>query len=177
MNINGAVGAGQLNTLFSVKSEGAEPRKAEQYTTLVAETRSNGFNVELFGETRETFSAQSGLAHLLQNKEFDASSLQYNGRSILDLSPQEATDLVSEDGYYGVQNTADRLSGFVVNGGGTDLDKIRSGREGIIRGFKEAEQLWGGKLPEISYQTLETALAQIDARIQELGGAVIDVAV
>ncbi len=177
MKINGAAGAGQLKTLLPVKSEGSEARKSGQYSVSGAETRFNSFKLELFGETKERFSVQSGLAHLLQNKEFDVSSLEYDGRSILDLSPEAAADLVSEEGYYGVKNTAARLSGFVIGGGGADFDKIRSGREGIVRGFKEAEQLWGGELPEISYKTLELALGQIDARIQELGGSVINTAV
>ena len=177
MNINGAAGAGQLKTLYSVKSENRVPKKTEQDAASVMESRISSFNLELFGETKETFSAQNGLANLLKNKEFDASSLQYEGRSILDLSPEEAADLISEEGYYGVKNTAGRLSGFVIAGGGDDLEKMRAGREGIVRGFKEAEQLWGGELPQISYDTLELALQQIDARIQELGGSVISTSV
>lgn len=177
MNVNGAAGAGQLKTFFSVKSDTPIPEKTEQNTVSMTETRFNSFNLELFGETKESVSAQNGLANLLNNKEFDASTLQYEGRSILDLSPEEAADIVSEDGYYGVKNTAGRLSGFVIGGGGDDLDKVRAGREGIVRGFKEAEQLWGGELPQISYDTLELALQQIDTRIQELGGSVIDTAV
>lgn len=177
MKINGAAGAGQLKTLLPVKSEGSETGRSGQYAVSLEETRFNSFKLELFGKTKESFSAQSGLAHLLGNKNFDVSSLEYDGRSILDLSPEEAAGLVSEEGYYGVKNTAARLSGFVVNGGGDDLDRIRAGREGIVRGFREAEQLWGGELPGISYETLELALLQIDARIQELGGSVINTAV
>jgi hypothetical protein len=45
----------------------------------------------------------------------------------------------------------------------------------VQKGFQDAEQAWGGKLPEISYQTLNKALERIDARIQELGGALVDV--
>ncbi len=76
--------------------------------------------------------------------------------------------------YWGVEKTAERLANFVLNGGGDNLDRLRAGREGIIRGFKEAEQIWGGQLPEISYQTLDKALEAIDQRIHELNGSVID---
>ena len=53
---------------------------------------------------------------------------------------------------------------------------MQAGREGIIKGFNDAEKIWGGKLPEISHQTLAKALESIDTRIRELGGgAVVDV--
>ena len=64
---------------------------------------------------------------------------------------------------------------FVITGGGDDLKRLQAGREGIIKGFKEAEEIWGGNLPEISHQTLAKALELIDARVRELGGAVVDV--
>ena len=146
----------------------------EQSSAFAINSRFSEFKIELFDISSDNFSTQSGLAHLINNSDFDIASLQYNGRSILDLSPSEAADLVSEDGYYGVKNTAGRLSGFVINGAGDDLEKIKAGREGIARGFKEAEKLWGGQLPAISYETFDLALQQVDARIQELGGSLIN---
>lgn len=176
MDIKATGVSGQLKPLGPEKTAVAVPKESPSSVAVVGSAVS-GFRVELFDLSAPEFSSQSGLAHLTNNEDFDVSTLEYNGRSILDLSPEEATDLISEDGYYGVQKTADRLSGFVLNGGGDDLDRIRAGREGMIRGFKEAEQLWGGTLPEISYETLDLALRQVDARIQELGGSVINTAV
>jgi hypothetical protein len=109
--------------------------------------------------------------------ESDLSNLQYNGRSILDFSQEEATEMISDDGYFGIAYTAQRLADFVISGAGDNLDKLRAGREGMLKGFKEAEEIWGGTLPEISYKTIEAALAQIDERIKELGGQVVDTAV
>lgn len=83
---------------------------------------------------------------------------------------------IFEEGYWGTKQTSDRLANFVINGAGDNLEKMRMGREGIIRGFKEAEKLWGGKLPEISYTTLDKALAKIDERIHSYGQPVIDLA-
>jgi hypothetical protein len=174
MNINSSNAVSSVRVSFSDTSVASVDKKAENRFDFTAGSRFSEFNLELFGQTNDNLSTQSGLLHLLNNSEFDVSTLQYNGRSILDLSPEEAADLVSEEGFYGVKNTAERLSGFVINGAGDDLDKIRAGRAGIIRGFKEAEELWGEKLPEISYDTLELALQQIDARIQDLGGSVIN---
>lgn len=92
----------------------------------------------------------------------------------LPTNPVEAKLMVGEDGYWGVAKTSQRLAQFVLKGGGDNLEMLRAGREGILRGFKEAEKMWGGKLPEISHQTIEKALAAIDDRIQQLGGAIID---
>ncbi|MBU0967548.1 MAG: hydrogenase-4 component G [Proteobacteria bacterium] len=137
-------------------------------------TRFTHFRLEAQQESTKSIEAQTGLSHLINQTDFDISQLQYNDRSILDLSPEEATELVSENGYWGIDKTSQRLADFVLNGSGGDMDKLRAGREGILQGFKEAEKLWGGKLPEISYKTMAQALSSIDEKIKELGGAVVD---
>ncbi len=177
MYINSSSAINLTKVSFPDKSSASSVKKGEEGFGLLMSSHINEFKAELFGQTNDNMSTQSGLLHLINNSDFDVSTLQYNGRSILDLSPEEAADLVSEEGYYGVKNTAGRLSGFVINGAGDDLDKVKAGREGIAGGFKEAEKLWGGKLPEISYKTLNLALQQIDVRIQALGGSVINTAV
>ncbi len=109
---------------------------------------------------------------ILSSIDFEA--IGYTGKPIADMSPDEAKELVSEDGYFGVKQTSERLADFVLMGGGDDLERLKAGREGIIRGFKEAEEIWGEKLPDISYETLDKALAKIDEKISALGGSVLD---
>lgn len=107
----------------------------------------------------------------------DFEAIGYSGKPIADMSPEEAKTLVSEEGFFGVTQTSERLADFVLMGGGDDVERIKAGREGIIRGFNEAEQIWGEKLPDISYETLEKALAKIDEKIASLGGNVLDTTV
>lgn len=127
-------------------------------------------------ESKKTFILQPGVAERAAAQGVDLGQLEYNGKPLTEMSPEEAAGLVAEDGYFGVAKTSQRLADFVITGGGTDLKRLQAGREGIIKGYNEAEKMWGGKLPEISQQTLTKALELIDARIQELGGgAVIDV--
>jgi hypothetical protein len=102
--------------------------------------------------------------------------LGYEGKAILELTPDEATDLVAEGGFFSVENSAARASGFVIAGAGDDLSLLKAGREGIVKGFEEAEKAWGGKLPDIAYASQELALQQIDEKIQTLGGNALDVA-
>src|SRR3989339_659336 len=109
---------------------------------------------------------------ILSSIDFEA--IGYTGKPIADMSPDEAKELVSEEGYFGVTKTSERLADFVLSGGGDDLERLKAGREGIVRGFNEAEEMWGGKLPDISYETLEKALAKIDEKINSLGGAILN---
>ena len=92
----------------------------------------------------------------------------YKGKPIMDLSPQEATDLVGENGFFGITQTSDRVSNFVFSFAGDDLEKLQKGRDGIVKGFEEANKMFGGNLPEISYKTQERTLALIDAKIESL---------
>ncbi|MFW2580292.1 hydrogenase-4 component G [Aliarcobacter butzleri] len=98
------------------------------------------------------------------------SDLGYQGKPILQLSQDEATQLVSEDGFFGETQTSDRVAGFVLSFSGDNLDILQKGREGIVKGFEEAEKLFGGQLPEISYKTQERTLALIDEKIKSLKG-------
>jgi len=88
----------------------------------------------------------------------------------------EGTNPDSGDDYWGVDKTAKRLSDFVLKGAGDDLERLQQGRSGILQGLQEAEKMWGGKLPEISYKTIDQALSTIDDRIHELGGQIVDIA-
>ncbi|MDD2652690.1 MAG: hypothetical protein PHX44_06545 [Sulfurimonas sp.] len=98
----------------------------------------------------------------------------YDGKPIAELSQEEASALVSEDGFFGVAQTSQRIADFVINGAGGDEKMLRAGREGMLRGFKEAEEMWGGKLPEISQETMKKALEMVDKAIYDLGFSVLD---
>jgi hypothetical protein len=92
----------------------------------------------------------------------------YTGKPITELSQDEAKELVSDEGYFGVTQTSDRVSNFVFNFAGDNLEVLQKGREGIVKGFEEAQKLFGGELPEISYKTQERTLALIDEKINSL---------
>ena len=99
----------------------------------------------------------------------------YKNNPISELSVDQANELISEDGHFGVQKTSQRIIDFVIKGAGNDLERLKAGREGVLRGFSEAGKAWGGNLPEISYKTMETAIKALDDRIAELGGIVADI--
>ena len=158
------------------KAEQAAAQAAESDPYLAIKAKRVEFLLAVKEESEKGFAVQAGL--MLEGEDEKAAGLpsfEYDGRPISELSVEEAQALVSENGYFGVTKTAERIAEFVLNGAGDNLDKLQAGREGVQRGFQEAEKAWGGKLPDISYQTLQKALESIDARIKELGGSVIDV--
>lgn len=135
--------------------------------------------------------AQSSLFNMVSNNQemhdflmgigqagsFSLSDLGYTGKPILELNPDEASALLSNGGFFSVENTAARAADFVIAGGGEDISRLKAGREGIVNGFEQAERAWGGKLPDIAYESQKLALEKIDERIQSLGGSVLDLAV
>lgn len=155
----------------AASAQGRDP--AEIAAAIKTEMLTMLFSIK--SDSKQEFSTQATIKQGGAGKGFDLASLIYNGKPLSELTQDEAQALVSADGFFGVEKTAARLVDFVLTGAGDDLARLQAGREGIQRGFKEAEAAFGGKLPEISYQTLEKALAGIDARIQELGGAQIDI--
>ena len=102
------------------------------------------------------------------------SDIGYEGKPIAELSQDEAAALVSEDGIFGIKQTSERIANFVINGSGGDEDRMRAGREGMIQGFKDAEKMWGGELPEISQKTMQKAIEMVDKAMHDLGFSIIN---
>ena len=104
----------------------------------------------------------------------DFTSLGYSGKNPLHMNANELQQLISEDGFFGMENTANRIADFVIKGGGNDVEKLKKGLEGIKKGFEQAEKMWGGELPQISQDTINAALKKVSDRIDELGGKTLD---
>ena len=122
--------------------------------------------------SKDNSTAQNEIFGFLEGKKIeDQLSLEdigYNGKPITKLTQDEANELLSDDGFFSVEKTSKRISNFVFDFAGYDIDLLEKGRQGIVKGFEEANKLWSGKLPEISHATQESTLAIIDARIADL---------
>lgn len=101
----------------------------------------------------------------------------YDGGPISELSKEQAAELVSEDGFFGVKQTSERIANFVVDTANGDENLLRAGREGMLEGFKQAETMWGGELPEISQETMKVATEIVDKAMRDLGFSLIDASV
>lgn len=133
------------------------------------------FHLKIRIESKDRFGTQAGVKNLTGSAGVDLSKLIYNGKPITELTQDEASELISEDGYFGVKNTAQRIFDFAAGSAGDDPERLQVARDAILKGFNEAEQFFGGTLPEISYKTLDKLLGMIDEKIRDLGGSVIDV--
>ncbi len=64
---------------------------------------------------------------------------------------------ISEDGYYGVKQTSQRLFDFASALAGDDVDKMKEMQKAMEKGFKQATKTWGRELPAICKETMNAA--------------------
>lgn len=69
---------------------------------------------------------------------------------------------IAEDGYWGVEQTSDRIIDFANALTGGDPDKIEEMREAFKKGYEQAQKTWGGELPEISQKTYDAVMKKFD---------------
>lgn len=74
----------------------------------------------------------------------------------------QAQEDISEDGYWGVKQTSQRILDFATALTGGDPSKIEEMRSAFQKGYKQAEKTWGGKLPDISQQTYDAVMKGFD---------------
>ena len=70
---------------------------------------------------------------------------------------EQAQEDISEDGYWGVSQTAQRLFDFASALAGDDVEKMQQMQEAMEKGFKQATAAWGKSLPDISQKTMDAA--------------------
>ncbi len=88
-----------------------------------------------------------------------------NGETIIDfnsLTPEKAQKLVSDDGYFGVDKTSERIVQFAISLNGNDPAKLKEIKAGIEKGFKMAAKALGGTLPDISIKTYNRVMEKLD---------------
>lgn len=72
---------------------------------------------------------------------------------------------IAEDGYWGVNQTSDRIVDFAVALAGKDPEGLEKMREAFKKGYADAEKTWGGELPEISKKTFDAVMDKFDKLI------------
>lgn len=79
-----------------------------------------------------------------------------------DVKAQAQAD-IAEDGYWGVNQTSDRILDFAKALSGNDKSKAQELVDAFKKGFDQATKAWGGKLPDISQQTYDKVLEKFDS--------------
>lgn len=98
------------------------------------------------------------------NKATDIYKLLREGK--LEVDPEVAAQAkadIAEDGYWGVEQTSERLVSFAKALAGNDPSKAEELMGAIEEGFKQATKAWGDELPEICKRTLEATREKMNA--------------
>ena len=69
---------------------------------------------------------------------------------------------IAEDGYWGVQQTSERILDFAKTLAGDDPEKLEKMRAAFEKGYAQAEKTWGGELPDISKRTFDAVMKGFD---------------
>lgn len=78
-----------------------------------------------------------------------------------DVKAQAQKD-IADDGYWGVNQTSDRIVEFAKALAGDDPEKAEKMRAAFEKGFKAATKSWGSKLPDISQRTYDAVMDKFD---------------
>ena len=106
---------------------------------------------------------QNLVANLLKEQGIDTKIA--TGDSTIDIAaitPAAAQQLISDDGYFGVKQTSDRIFQFATGVAGGDPSRIAAIKEGIDKGFAEAKKALGDWLPDISSKTYDAVMKKLD---------------
>ena len=74
----------------------------------------------------------------------------------------QAQEDISENGYWGIKQTSERILDFAKALAGDDPEKLEKMRSAFEKGYKQAEKTWGGELPDISKQTFDAVMKGFD---------------
>lgn len=75
--------------------------------------------------------------------------------TVTEAAKLQAQEDISENGYWGVEQTSQRILDFAKALAGNDPSKADELLEAFKKGYKEATGAWGKELPEISKKTYE----------------------
>ena len=94
-------------------------------------------------------------------------AIRANGSFKLSEADREQAQLmISEDGFFGVKQTTDRILSFAkaLVGEGASEDKIENMRKAVQKGFDEVSKLFGGfdKLPTVTKDTYDSIMRAFD---------------
>ncbi len=89
-----------------------------------------------------------------------------NETDLSNITQEDAQKLIAEDGYFGVDQTSDRIVNFATALAGGDPTKIDAIKQGVENGYQEALKAFGGTLPDISHQTYDAVMTKLDTWVK-----------
>ena len=143
-------------------SDKSSSSKKTQNSVLVAKMKADSDNriSQLRGIVEQMMSKQGAAI----GKADDMWSFLAGGNFTVtaDVKAQAQAD-IAEDGYWGVNQTSDRILDFAKALSGNDKSKAQELLDAFKKGFNQATKAWGGTLPDISQQTYDKVLEKFDS--------------
>ena len=87
-----------------------------------------------------------------------------------------AKEAISENGYWGVEQTSDRIVKFALALSGGDPDTLEEMIAATKKGFAQAEKAWGGAMPSITGQTYDAVMDKFDKIKKEMAAGTSEAA-
>ena len=107
----------------------------------------------------QTFQKQGITAASLQGDNFW--KFMASGNYTVDAKTKaEAEEAISEDGFWGVKQTSQRIFDFAAALAGDDVETMKKMQAAVEKGFEQAGAAWGGELPSICGDT-HTAVGKL----------------
>lgn len=165
-------------TAANTNTTGVIYEKSNETTNSVTETTKKTDNsaiiAKLKADAEERTAQLRSIVEQLISKQGNAIGTAANDDSIwkflakgdftvsADVKAQAQAD-IAEDGYWGVEQTSDRILDFAKALSGNDPEKADLLLDAFKEGFKQATKSWGDKLPEISQKTYDAVVEKFEA--------------
>ncbi len=134
----------------------SKSNKVTDYSSIVSSMKAELSNrnkqlqnlvTQLMGQQANKYST---LADLFKNIKADPATIA------------QAQKDISEDGYWGVEQTSERLVSMAKALSGGDSTKADELIGAIKKGFKQATNAWGDELPDICKKTIDTTVQKME---------------
>lgn len=164
-------------------SEAAEQAKASEKRTDSLETGTasvknntytKGIKTEYTGKSAlniKNEAMKDMVAKLISGQASNASGKSDTGLTLESIMKSYDLDYIKSDGsedFWGAEKTANRILDFAKNLAGNDPKNFEKLKNAFEKGFGECEKIWGGKLPDVCYDTLDRVHKGFDDWEKEL---------
>lgn len=151
------------NATYKVNKMSAEDRKA-LVSKLKADAEARQSQLislvdQMLSRQTNAYGQANGIMKFLSNGKYNVDPA----------TKAQAKADISENGYYGVKQTADRMFDFASALAGDDVNKMKEMQKAIEKGYAMAEKTWGGKLPSICYQTRDAINSKFNDYYKSMG--------
>lgn len=179
--ISGNTGAGYTPEITSkAKAEQSSAKSSEDIAVVYESSKTkeksttyspdvqkmNALKAELTQKKQQMQQLVEGMLGKQANKTYDILDLLHGLKAgTIEVDPAisaQAAEEIGEDGYWGVNQTSDRLVEMAKALSGGDPDKADKMIAAMEKGFKQATKAFGDKLPDICRQTIDAAVSKMN---------------